>query len=58
MMLDFIHLHEPGANYASFTDSGKIQVKEFIDQYKNELDINKKNLPDYFQILFLERFSR
>lgn len=42
----------PGANYASFTDSGKIQVKEFIDQYKNELDINKKNLPDIFKSYF------
>ena len=42
----------PGANYASFTDSGKIQVKEFIDQYKNDLDINKKNLSDIFKSYF------
>lgn len=42
----------PGANPASFTTSAKIQVKEFIDQYKNELDINKKNLSDIFKSYF------
>lgn len=42
----------PGANSASFTPSAKIQVKEFIDQYKNELDINKNKLQDIFKSSF------
>lgn len=42
----------PGANPASFTTSAKIQVKEFIDQYKNELDINKNNLSNIFKSYF------
>lgn len=42
----------PGANPASFTTSAKIQVQEFIDQYKNELDINKNELQDIFKSYF------
>jgi hypothetical protein len=50
----------PGANDASFVD-GKIQVKEFINEYKAELDISKKNLHDVFKSRFwtelVERWS-
>lgn len=42
----------PGANPNSFTTSAKIQVKEFIDQYKQELDINKNKLVDIFKSHF------
>jgi MoaA/NifB/PqqE/SkfB family radical SAM enzyme len=42
----------PGANAASFTSDGRIQVKEFVDRYKDELDINKNNLDDIFKSNF------
>lgn len=42
----------PGAHYSSFTNTGKIQVKEFVDQYKEELDINKNKLVDIFKSHF------
>ena len=42
----------PGANAASFIDTGRIQVKEFVEEYKNELDINKINLEDIFKSRF------
>jgi MoaA/NifB/PqqE/SkfB family radical SAM enzyme len=42
----------PGANDASFLSIGRIQVKEFVEEYKNELDINKKNLEDVFKSKF------
>lgn len=54
----------PGSNKASFVyKDGKIvnQVKEFVNQYKNELDINKKSLDDVFKSNFwtelVERWS-
>jgi MoaA/NifB/PqqE/SkfB family radical SAM enzyme len=42
----------PGANDASFLSTGRIQVKEFVEQYRNELDINKKSLEDIFKSNF------
>jgi hypothetical protein len=42
----------PGAHYSSFINNERIQVKEFIDQYKNELDINKKSLQNIFKSRF------
>lgn len=42
----------PGANQMSFTNTGKIQVKDFVDQYRSELDINKKDLSDIFKSNF------
>lgn len=48
----FYSFAKPGANQASFTNTGKVQVKEIVDQYKNELDINKKNLRDIFKSHF------
>ena len=48
----FYSFARPGANQASFTATGKVQVKEFVDQYKNELDINKKYLSDIFKSHF------
>ena len=41
----------PGANVASFIPSGN-QVKEFVDCYRNELDINKKKLDNIFKSNF------
>jgi MoaA/NifB/PqqE/SkfB family radical SAM enzyme len=41
----------PGANAASFSN-GKNQVQEFVDRYRNELDINKKRLDDIFKSNF------
>ena len=43
---------KPGANSASFLSNNKNQVKEFIDQYKKELDINKKSLESIFKSTF------
>ena len=42
----------PGAHESSFTGPGRIQVKAFVEQYKNELDINNKSLEDIFQSNF------
>ena len=42
----------PGANSASFTREGSIQVKDFIDCYKNELTINNHSL----EKIFLSKF--
>jgi MoaA/NifB/PqqE/SkfB family radical SAM enzyme len=42
----------PGANKSSFVGTGRIQVKEFVDAYKDELDINKKSLEDIFKSNF------
>lgn len=48
----FYSFARPGAHPASFTTTGKVQVKEFVDQYKHELDINKKYLKDIFKSHF------
>lgn len=42
----------PGANGASFISSGRIQVKEFVDEYKDELDVNKNSLENIFKSNF------
>jgi MoaA/NifB/PqqE/SkfB family radical SAM enzyme len=42
----------PGAHHLSFTGTGKIQVKEFVEQYKNELDLHNKKLSEIFQSYF------
>lgn len=45
----------PGSNKASFVHKdGKIvnQVKDFVEQYKDELDINKRSLEDIFKSNF------
>jgi MoaA/NifB/PqqE/SkfB family radical SAM enzyme len=42
----------PGANTASFLSNNKIQVKEFVAQYKKELNINTKSLGKIFQSKF------
>jgi len=42
----------PGANNASFLRSGSIQVKEFVDEYRSDLDINKNKLDDIFKSNF------
>ena len=41
----------PGANNVSFVN-GENQVKEFVDRYRNELDINKKDLDNIFKSNF------
>ena len=51
----------PESNQASFTDNGKIQVKEFVDQYRQDLNINNRSLEAVFNSQFwldlVERWS-
>lgn len=42
----------PGAHESSFIGTGRIQVKEFVEQYRDELDINKNSLEDIFKSKF------
>jgi len=48
----FYSFSRPGANAVSFTDSGKVQVKEFIEKYQHELNIKQNKLSKIYKSYF------